>query len=544
MRASERLRRRLGRLRPLHVAPAGLVWVIASWIASLGLVVIVLMPDFTDSVSVEGSGVIATFQAPRPFRIALLAAASVVAGASVVWALLREQAAHAHRTLDTWAREAIILAVALVPALVLLADGARVRALFAAVVAVVVIVLAHVPRVRGAGVRGPALLGLLAAIPWLSLIPYQLTEAGSSSRSWLWMGLFGAAAAFAAFGSYYGVARAAESRTGRLGFLYRADLNPLLVLGIVAAGAIIVVLRLTVARELFPEPDPELWSPFGREPISWAIALLVGGTIAVIAVRASRRPLAPAGEHGVVAYLAALGNLELIGSMLTILLGIAVAIVTSTVFLPTSWLVAVPWIKFGGVVVLAIAMLLPRFRGTAARWIGLASAVFLAATTLDSGLVAAGAALPDFSATPVQVVLILLAAAFALAIWNAVNRGRRVNPGLAARLAIVPLIAVHAGWLLPAIWSELGRIVVVVGVIVALLWLMPPVAADRRRHTLNVVGASLAQLLALLVFVLAIPSLFADGALTVLGLLWLSIPVIAGLTIDTRERSGEPAADQ
>jgi hypothetical protein len=48
-----------------------------------------------------------------------------------------------------------------------------------------------------------------------------------------------------------------------------------------------------------------------------------------------------------------------------------------------------------------------------------------------------------------------------------------------------------------------------------------------------VLGASLAQLVALLVFVLAIPSLFADGALTVLGLLWLSIPVIAALTIDT-----------
>jgi hypothetical protein len=108
-----------------------------------------------------------------------------------------------------------------------------------------------------------------------------------------------------------------------------------------------------------------------------------------------------------------------------------------------------------------------------------------------------------------------------------------VNPGLVARFAVVPLVAVHAGWLLPAAWSELGRVVLVLGVLLALFWLMPPVAADRTRHGHTVLGASLAQLVALLVFVLAIPSLFADGALTVLGLLWLSIPVIAALTIDT-----------
>ena len=33
---------------------------------------------------------------------------------------------------------------------------------------------------------------------------------------------------------------------------------------------------------------------------------------------------------------------------------------------------------------------------------------------------------------------------------------------------------------------------------------------------------------------LAIPSLFQDGALIVLGLLWLAIPIIAALTIDTK----------
>lgn len=511
---------------------------------SIGLVAVLLIPGITDSVSVQGSGVIATFTAPLKFRFALLIAASVLTGAAVVWVLLRENVDGArHR----WLREAVIWPVALFPVLALLADAAWIRAAVAAVPALIFVIVAHLPRGRGRlGMLSG--LGLLASVPWFSLAAYQSTPAGSASSSWLWIALFGAAAAFAAFGSYYGVARAAESRSRRLTFLYRADLHPLVVLAIVFAAAGVVVLRLTVLRQLFPDPDPALWAPFGRSLLSWTIALLVATLIVAIAVPASRQPLTQFGEKRVVAVLAGIGNLELIGSLLVILLGMLVAIVTATVFLPTEWLVVVPWLKFAGVVLLIIAVLTPPFRGTAARWIGITTGVFLAATTLSNSLQTIGVALPpvvaDFSASPVQVLLLLVLAAIGLSVWNLVVPARRVNPGLVSRLALVPLIAVHAGWLLPAAWSELGRIVVVAGVLLALFWLMPPVAADRTRHGMHVLGASLAQLVGLIVFVLAIPSLFADGALTVLGLLWLSIPVTAALTIDTTERSGEAPVDQ
>jgi hypothetical protein len=503
-----------------------LAWVAICWVMTLGLVAVALIPSLTDSVSVQGTGVIATFTAPTAFRVAMLLAASALVGASVVWVLLRERVSHEPRAADAWMREAVILTVPLIPVLTLMADAAWAFAAIAAIPALTFAVLAHLRAVRR-GLAGIALLGLLAAVPWLVLVGFQVTPAGSSPSSWLWIALFGSAAAFAAFGSYYGVARAAESRSARLTFLYRADLHPALVLGIVLPAVAVVALRLTVARDLFPEPDPQLWTPFGRSAVSWTIALVVAAIIVAAAVPASRNPLARFGERRVIAILAALGNLELIGSLLVIALGIVVAIVTATVFLPTVWMVLVPIAKFVGVVVLVIVVLLPPFRGTAARWIGLATGVFLAGTTLNSALRV------DFAATPVQVLLVLLAAAVALSIWNLVQPTRRVTPGLVARFAVVPLIAVHAGWLLPAAWSELGRIVVVLGVLLALFWLMPPVAADRTRHGLTVLGASLAQLVALLVFVLAIPSLFADGALTVLGLLWLSIPVIAALTIDT-----------
>lgn len=531
-----RVRRRLGRLRPQHVPSPVRAWVVACWAMSLGLVAVLLIPGITDAVSVQGAGVIATFTASLKFRFTMLIAASAVVGASVVWVLLRDRVPHERRAADRWVREAILITVALLPVLTLMADAAWIRAAVAAVPALTFLVLAHLPPARG-GLAAISGLGLLAAVPWLSLAAHQSTPAGSSPSSWLWIALFGAAAAFAAFGSYYGVARAAESRSSRLTFLYRADLHPLLGLALVLACVGVVVLRLTVARELFPSPDPELWAPFDRSLLSWTIALLVATLIVGIAVPASANPLTRFGERRVVAILAALGNLELIGSMLVIALGIVVAILTATVFLPTDWLALVPLAKFVGVVILLIVVLLPPFRGTAARWIGITTGIFLAATTLSTALVSAQVPLPPvvqgFPATPVQVLLLMLVAALALSVWNLVQPHRRVNAGLVARLAVVPLIAVHAGWLLPAAWSELGRVVAVIGVLLALFWLMPPVAADRTRHGLNVLGASLAQLVALLVFVLAIPSLFADGALTVLGLLWLSIPVIAALTIDT-----------
>ena len=39
-----------------------------------------------------------------------------------------------------------------------------------------------------------------------------------------------------------------------------------------------------------------------------------------------------------------------------------------------------------------------------------------------------------------------------LAVWNLVRPRAEINPSLVTRLAVVPLIAVHAGWLLPAAW--------------------------------------------------------------------------------------------
>ena len=546
----ERLRLRVSRLRPGLLPVPYRIWFVVSVIVSLGLAAVILIPGLTDAVTAEGEGVIAQFFAPLLFRLSVLTGVAVLVGASVVWVLLRDRLSPRDMPRrDAVLREALIVTVALFPAFALIADAQLVRALIALVPGVALIVLAHVSRVR-ASHWGIALAGLVATVTWLTLPDYQATEAGSSSNSWLWVSLFGIAAAFAAFSSYYGVALAAESRSSRLRFLYRGDLHPLLVLGIVVISAVLVGLRLTVARDLFPEPDPQLWSPAGKSLLSWFIALVVAALLVVVAVRASRRPLSRFGERRVVAALATLGNLELVISVLVIGIAMVIAALTGAVFLPDAWIAFVPLLKFAGVVVLAVIVLLPMFRGTAARWIGLITALFLIPGTLAGVFESAGTVLPrgldGFPATPVQVLLLILAASLGLAIWNLAVPESLINPSLVSRLAVVPLVAVHAGWLLPAAWTGTGRVGVVIAVLIALFWLMPPVAADRTRHAYDVIGASTAQLLALAVFVLAIPSLFQEGTLVVLGLLWLSIPIIAALTIDTtaREPAPENGADE
>jgi hypothetical protein len=539
-----RLRLRLSRLRPDLLPAPYLIWFVVSVIVSLGLAAVILIPGLTDAVAAEGTGAIAQFFAPFAFRLAVLTGVAILAGASVVWVLLRDRVSSRDMVRrDAVLREAVIVAVALFPAFALVADAQLVRALIALVPGIALIVLAHVPRTR-ASHWGIALTGVIAVLTWLTLLDYQATVAGSSSESWLWVSLFGIAAAFAAFSSYYGVAVAAESRSSRLAFLYRADLHPGIVLGIVVACLALTGLRLTVARELFPEPDPQLWSPFGKSLLSWLIAAVVATLLVVVAVRASRRPLTRFGERRVVAALATLGNLELVISVVVIAVAMGVAALTGAVFLPDAWIGVVPTLKVAGVVLLGLLVLLPVFRGTAARWIGLITALFLIPGTLAGVFENAGVVLPPgldgFPATPVQVLLLMMAAALGLAIWNLAVPESRISPSLVSRLAVVPLIAVHAGWLLPAAWSGLGRVVVVVAALVALFWLMPPVAADRTRHAYNVIGASTVQLLLLTTFVLAIPSLFQEGTLIVLGLLWLAIPIIAALTIDTTSRAEAP----
>jgi hypothetical protein len=193
--------------------------------------------------------------------------------------------------------------------------------------------------------------------------------------------------------------------------------------------------------------------------------------------------------------------------------------------------------------VLALVALLPWLRGTSARVLAAVTAVYLLPATGQGALLAAGVELPPgiagFPATPVQIMLLLVA--FATGLAGAVF----VRPGLASsalilRLAIVPLIAVHAGWLLPVAWSGVGRWLLVLGILAALLLFLPPPSSDPAQRGIGLLGASAAQLLAITLTAIAIPSLYDDGQFVVLGLLWLSVTVVISLVVETRTRDEAP----
>jgi hypothetical protein len=509
------------------VPPHALPWIIACWLLAAGLAVLILVPGATQGVVAErsgSSGLIGRFDAPLGIRVLLVAAGAVLAGILAV--------VQRHRDGHPLVRELGLAVAAGFPVLALAADRSWGLAAAALVLLVAAEIVAH--RRTLADRRATTIVALLVAAIWgvLLLAQFAVRDAGAG---WTWIALFGFAAAFAAFGSYYGVARAAESRSRLLRPLFRDTLPAVAVAGIVLAVVVVTSLRLTVARELFPEPDPGLWTPLAAAPLSWLHAALVAGLVVLLAAWSARHPLRRSRERGVTAALAVAGNADLAAGVLVIVAGLVVAAATGEVLAPDIPPVLVAALKFAGVGVITATALLPPFRGTAARALALITGAYLVPLTLHGLLVQAGVALPPgvagYPATPVQVALLLLAVAVVGAALPGLRR--MLGPGLVVRLAVVPLVAVHAGWLLPAAWSDLGRIVLVVGVVLALLFLLPELSADRDRHALDLLTASAGQVLALAVFVLALPSFLDDPQLVVLGLFWLAVTVIAALTVRT-----------
>lgn len=532
------MRERLERVRLDRVPVATRPWIVVCWTLTAMLAVVLLWPGLTDVVAVDertASHLLDAFLAPVWMRVVILVATAGVSGAAIVRELLRSAARDAKASP---VRRELTLALAAFPALSLIADRMPWWAIGAALALAAAELVAHLGRASRARA---ARAGVVAAAAWLVLAAAQL--AGAPSTGWTWSVLFGLAAGFAAFGSYYGIQRAAESRTRAVDVLFRTRMPPWVVLAVVLAVALVVVLRLTVLRELFSEPDPTLWSPLAKEsPLSWLHAALVAGLIVAAGLVSTRRPRARLGERRIAGGLALVGNAELMIGSGVLLVAFLVAVPLGRAPLPDAWVAWVPAVKLAGVVLVGLSALLPRLRGTAARILAAISAAYLLPVTAQGALLAAGVDLPQgiagFAATPVQILVLLVACALVLGIVGVVREGV-VSAGLVLRLAVVPLIAVHAGWLLPVAWSGLGRWLLVLGIVAALVLFLPEPNPDPARRGIELLAASAAQLFAITVTTLAVPSLYDDGTLVVLGLLWLSVTVVVSLVIETRPRDGE-----
>lgn len=513
--------RRMRRLQLGRVQPAVLPWVILCWSLTAGFVVVTAWPGALAGITgapVDAAGGLVGFDAPLWLRVLVTLAGAALAGAAAV--VLKTRAAIApERPAMSLRAELAIGGLLLVPLLGLLADHAWLFAVPAVLLAAAAELFLHTaaPRLFAA---------LTSAGVWLVLLAYQFTEPGAARGSWVWIAFFGGAAAFAAFGTYYGVARAAESRSRALGFLFRERWHPIAVLVAVLAATVVVVLRLTVLRELFAAPDPQLWSPWSRSPVSWGLAALVAAVLVAVAVRSTRHPLLRVGQRRVTAGLAILGNLHLVLAGLLIVIGLVTAI-AGAVVVPQEWLGAVPVLRVAGVALLGLAVLLPVFRGTAARWLVIVAVLFLLPNTIERALDDGS----TFAPTPAQVTILLVLVALVFAVLNLIRP--TVRPSLVARLAIVPIVAVHAGWLLPVVWSHLGLVLGVLGLIVAFLLLQPPADPDGRVHSERLLTRAALQLLGFGIGITAAPSLLDSPGLVVLGLIWLSVVVVAALCFET-----------
>jgi hypothetical protein len=526
------LRKRLRRLQLKRVHPPVLVWMILCWLLTAAALAVLLSGALSQVSTVPAVDGFEAVGAPLWYRLLVTVSGGVIAGAVVI--------VHAtprlddnHPALRSGIEEGMIAIGLVAPVLVLTADRALLLAIIALGAGIAVEILIHRTQLR-------IVPGLISTAVWLILSIHVLTPAGRDATSWTWIVLPGLGAAAASFIAYYGVARAAETRTKAIRVLFRERWNDLSVLVVVLVATVATVLRLTIARELFPDPDPVLWLPWSRHWSSWLLAALVVGVLAVVSIRSTRHPLRRVGQRRVTVGLALLGNLQLFAAGLVIVLGLVLAIVGLS-GAPGGFDAVVPWLKVAGITVLGLTMLLPALAGTAARWLGIVSALFLIPNTLAGALATVlGPVVPAFAPTPVQVLLLLVATAAALAIMNLFRPN--VRPSLVVRLAVVPLIAVHAGWLLPAVWSQFGLIIAAILLVIGALLLQPPPARDNATHTARSLVYATTQLFGLGIALLAAPSLLDDSSLIVLGLVWLSVVVVAAMCIETVAREPNSAA--
>jgi hypothetical protein len=534
---------RVRRLRPDRVRGGYRAVLIAVWvlIAIVAMVLLFMDPDAVGTEAATLEDPVDRFFAPLWLRMLLMVAIALLAVGACVLAALRAD-------LDgRWTRRGeirfeVVLAVSAgFPAFALAAEQQFVLACVAAIAFAGVETVAHLHAVTRRGSASIPMVAGAVLVPWLVLIAAQPSGA-VASEGWTWASLFWFAATFAVFGAYYGIVRASEVRTRRLTFTRRRDLRPAVAWTCIVVVAALVVMKLTVARGVFSEGDAQLWAPWQKAPMSWALALLVAFLITVGAVRSSRKPLRRRGDRLVAGVIAATGVIELALSWLAIVVGMVVAIVSGALYLPDGFVEWYQFVQLALLIAVALLVCLPVFHRTAARSVAWASTLYLIPVLVL--MVSIASAPRWFSvATSVQVSLLLLVVAVGLALWNVIRPNTQVGWRVIARLAIVPFIVVHAGLLLPAILTWSARYVLIAGALVSLLFFLPKVAADPRRRALDLIGASSAVLLGLVVAVLALPSIFKDEVYTLFGTLWLSVTVITGLVLELEPRGGQPEPD-
>ncbi len=521
--ALARLARRPRRLSLAGLAPSVAALIVLAWSLSGAILILVAVPGLLESIFSW------TIDAPTPgwLRVLVLTAAAVVAAGALVATVLRD-AREPSGLARRLGRAVVTAATGLAVGGLLLASDAVVPAIAAAVGAVLGVVVLHARTPLGVQLVLTAVAG---SIPWLAAAAAQLVPPDAGFLGWLWIVTLPLAGGFAAFGALYGVARGAESRVGGLHPLLRREPRAAVAALVLAGALAVVALRYTALSGIFGELDGLLWRL--APSLSWIHAALVAVAITAVVVRSTRRPLRRVGRRVATAVFGVAAAIQLVFlGPLVLVLAVTAILLGSGVDLSDVVLAVAPWLSVALVVSLALAVAHPVFAGSAGRWMTWVGAFFVLPGAVASAAGPAFDAVPSFWAKPPQVVALVVVAAGILLVAGLVRPAFAVPRRTILRLALVPLVAVHATALLPAPWeSLLGRAVLVVGVVLGTLLLAPPRSSDPLVRGRRLLTRTTAQLAGLVVFVLALPSVLSTETFGIVGTLWLAIPVAIGLSV-------------
>jgi hypothetical protein len=525
------LRVRIDRIpRSLAVAVAAL------WAAWAGIAVALLLPGaiaplgadpFGQSTLERGAGHDPGF---LTVWCVLIGTSAVVGSAAVLLLLLRPRRGAAR------AGPAVLaFAISCVPLLFLLSAGAVAPAGLTLLPALAATALAAVAASVGPDRRRDVLAvltGLALAIVWAPLLVDGLTSAVPLSLVSSYVVLGSGAVAVTGFVTLGGVASAAESANATAGSvagtLARRSTGTLGTAIVLAAVLLVLALRFTVLNDVFGELEAGLWSL--RTPSSWPHAVLIGALVVLFALGSARRPYASRGQRLVTTLItlaAGLSNLVLVGAAVLLFVLLAV---TGEVTDPSPYLGYIHLAGLAVVLVLLVPALRPSLARTTGRVGAVVGLVYLVPMLVSLVFSLASTDIPPFWASPTQVVVVVALAAAGLFVAGLVRRRPLVEPAMLVRLAVIPVVAVHAGELLPAVWSDaLDRGVVVALSLLAFLLLSPRPVTDARRTARSLVAASALQVAILGTFATSIVLDYDAEVFTVVAVIWLAVPVSAVL---------------
>lgn len=503
-----------------------LVWVVVGWVGSLALFVLLLWPGAIPSAT-RDLGVVGH---PLLVRILLLWLTAYLAGSSVLIILIRQSMRTRLTPLDIVFREIVIGFATGAPAWA--SFGHFSPPLWNAYVAggafVVAEVLIHV--MLGWSNLATFASGLLATVTWVPLILLE-AEHWTDIGGWEWVLLVPLGQAIAAVTVSYAIVRGSQSRVKLVPAIYRDDISPRIVFAIVVAAAILVTLRRTVIPPIGQADS--IWRADEGWPV-WILSAIVAAIIARLAIRSSREPLLKSSTKGLIFALALAANFP---QLAFTLFGAALMSPGDPVASSIKPIIySVPVLLVGefvlGSLILVVGLVRFGRSGTQIKWAAIIGLLAIPTWVVAQAAGTSTEPLPQPLpvAGPPEVTTCLVAIALVLAVWNVISPGRFSSSSV-VRLAVVPIVAVS--FLIDVGLPEtVGRVVVVAGVLSTFFWLMPPVAADQRRHDSNVLLATGGQLLALMLC--AAITLDVQWYTVQNSVLWLFGIVVLLLVVDTK----------